>query len=353
MLASHLEEECPMPADARERRYLGFVPPIPAAGIAALAKQAEERGLFGLFAAQVWAPPWVPLAVAAGATERIQLASGIAIAAARSPFETAMTAIDLDRVSQGRFILGLGSSVLAVTRGFFGSPQDKPMAHLRETVAAVRHIIRGAHRGLAPFEGRWYSADFAGLQPGAPPLREEIPIWIAGLRGAAIRLGAEIADGVMGHPIWSVDWALERVQQDLKVGLQKGGKRREDVHVNFAFFVAVNPDPREAIEDARTTVAFYASAEEYAPFFEAHGFGDEVRRLHERARQGERVITAEFVPDEMVRTFALCGDPDEVRKQVERAWTVADSLWLAPPAWGLPMEKVAFYDQMIARTFYQ
>jgi probable F420-dependent oxidoreductase len=342
-----------MAADARERRYWGFVPPAPAPGITFLAKQAEERGLYGLFAAQVWGPPWVPLAAAAAATESVQLASAIAIAAARSPFETAMAAIDMDRVCQGRFILGLGSSVVAVTRGMFGSPQDKPLAHLRETVAAVRHVVRGAHRGLTPFEGRWYSADFKFLQPGEPPVREEIPIWIAGLRSKAIRLGAEIADGVMGHPIWSVDWALTRVQEDVKAGLEKGGKRREDLHVNLAFFVAINPDGREAVEDARTTVAFYASAREYEPFFEAHGFGEQVRRLHERADRGEAVNTAEFVPDEMVRTFALCGDADEVRKQVERAWTVADSMWLAPPAWGLSVEKLAFYDQTIARTFYE
>ena len=135
--------------------------------------------------------------------------------------------------------------------------------------------------------------------------------------------------------------------------MEKGGRRREDVHLNLAFFVAINPDRREAIEDARTTVAFYASAREYQPFFEAHGFGDEVRRLHEEAGRGESVVTAEFVPDEMVRTFALCGDADEVRAQVERAWTVADSLWLAPPGWGLSLEKLAFYDQMIARTFYE
>ena len=128
---------------------------------------------------------------------------------------------------------------------------------------------------------------------------------------------------------------------------------RQDVHVNLAFFVAINPDRREAIEDARTTVAFYASAREYEPFFEAHGFGEQVRRLYERAERGESVNTAELVPDEMVRTFALCGDADEVRDQVERAWTVADSLWLTPPGWGLSMEKLAFYDQTIARTFYE
>jgi alkanesulfonate monooxygenase SsuD/methylene tetrahydromethanopterin reductase-like flavin-dependent oxidoreductase (luciferase family) len=243
--------------------------------------------------------------------------------------------------------------VVNITRGCFGSSQDKPLAHLRETVEAVRHIIRGAHRGLTPFEGRWYSAEFSDLKPGEPPLREEIPIWIAGLRGAAIRLAAEIGDGVMCHPICSVDWALELVEKDVKAGLEKGGKRREDVHVNLAFFVAINPDRLEAIEDARTTVAFYASAQAYLPFFEKHGFGKEVRRIHERVERGEAVNTAEFVPDEMVRTFALCGDADEVRAQIERAWTVADSIWLAPPAWGLQPEKLAFYDQTIARTFYE
>jgi len=336
----------------RDRKYWGFVPPVAAQGITALAKQAEDQGLYGLFAAQVWGPPFVPLAVAAGATSRIQLASGIAIAAGRSPFETAMTAIDMDRISGGRFILGLGSSVLAVTRGFFGAPQDKPMAHLRETVAAVRHVIRGAHRGLAPFEGRWFNADFAGLAPQAPPVREDIPIWIAGLRGTAIRLGAEIADGVMGHPIWSVDWAVNRVQDDLKAGLQKGGRRREDVHLNLAFFVAINPNVREAVEDARTTVAFYASAVEYEPFFDAHGFGAQARRLHGRGGIGTPANFAELVPDDMVRTFAICGSPDDVRKQVERAWTVADSIWLAPPGWGLSPEKSVHYGQQIARVFY-
>jgi len=336
-----------------ERRYWKLVPPVPAPQLAALARQAEDQGLFGLAAAQVWGPPWIPLAAAATVTERVQLCSAIAIAAARSPFETAMAAIDLDRVSQGRFILGLGSSVGAITRGYFGAPEHKPMAHLRETVSAVRHIIRGAHRGLAPFEGRWYRADFEELQPTAPPLREEIPIWIAGLRGPAIRLGAEVADGVMGHPIWSVDWALERVQADLAAGLSKAGRRREDVHVNLGLVVAVNPDPAEALEDARLTVAFYGGVQQYESFFEAHGFGGEARRLQEAMQKRESFQAGHLVPDEMARTFVQCGRPDEVRKQVERIWEVADSLWLASPIWGLTQEKIAFYEETQARTFYE
>ena len=90
----------------RERKYWGFVRPMPASFLVALAKQAEDRGMQGLFAPQVYAPPFLPLATAAAVTERIQLASGIAIAATRSPFETAMAALDLDRISGGRFVLG-------------------------------------------------------------------------------------------------------------------------------------------------------------------------------------------------------------------------------------------------------
>ena len=88
-------------------RHWGIVQPLPAPVIAQIAQQAESQGVVGLFAPQVYGPPFIPLAVAAGATEKLLLASGIAIAAARSPFETAMAAIDMDRISSGRFVLGL------------------------------------------------------------------------------------------------------------------------------------------------------------------------------------------------------------------------------------------------------
>ena len=136
-----------------QRRYWGMVTPGPAAMIEMLAKNAESQGYEGVMTAQVWGPPFATLAVAAAHTERIKIASGIAIAAARSPFETAVAAIDLDRISNGRFILGLGASIESITTGFFGSPRIKPVSHLRETIEAVRHIIAGGHKGLAPFEG--------------------------------------------------------------------------------------------------------------------------------------------------------------------------------------------------------
>lgn len=334
------------------RRYWGFLPVLPAPVLVEVARQAEARGLAGLFAAQVYGPPWIPLAAAAVATERVQLASGVAIASARSPFETAMAALDMDRLSDGRFVLGLGASIQAWTRGVFGAPEHQPLAHLRETVAAVRHVIRDAHRGLAPFEGRWYRADFAELQPTAPPLREEIPIWIAALRGPAVRLAAEVAQGVMGHPMWSIDWAVERIQPDLAAGLGKAGRKREEVDLNLWLWCAPNDDTEEAIEDSRATVAFYAGMEQYESFFAAHGYRDQARRLQEQVRRREVGANRDLVPDAMVQTFVLCGKPADVERRVERAWTVADSMCLVPPFHGLSPEKVVRYGEVTAKLFY-
>ncbi len=335
------------------RRYWGFVMPLPAPALGAIASQMERQGLEGIFAPQVYGPPWIPLAAAAVATERVKLASGIAIASARSPFETAMAAIDLDRLSGGRFVLGLGASILAWTRGVYGVPEHKPLAHLRDTVAAVRHIIAGAHKGLSPYRGEYYQADFAELQPTASPIRPDIPIWIAALRGPAVRLAAEVADGIMGHPMWSLDWAIERIQPDLRKGLERGNRSREDVEFNLWLWCAPNSDCSEAVEDSRATVAFYAGMKQYESFFEAHGFGDVARRLQGHVKERSVLDHARLVPDEMVKTFVLCGKPDAVQKRVERAWTVADSLCLVPPAYGLPPEKLGYYSGQIAKLFYE
>jgi len=337
---------------AKQKRYWGIINPLPAATLVAIARQAEAQGLAGLFAPQVYGPPFIPLAAAAAVTERLQLASGIAIGAVRSPFETAMAAIDLDRISSGRFVLGLGTSVLSWTQGIFGVSGTKPVSQLRETVAAIRHIVRGAHKGLKPFEGEYYRVDFKELQPTAPPVREEIPIWIAALRRKMVELAAEVGDGLIGHPMWSIEWALDRMQPEFEKRLAQVGRSREDVEVNLWLWAAPNPNEAEAIEDARATMAFYGGIKQYEPFFEALGFRDVARRLQEGVQRGDYRTVAHLVPDEMVRTFVAVGDADKVRERIGRAWSFADSLCIVPPAYALGPDKLFLYFAAIAETFY-
>ena len=194
-------------------RCWGGVYPILGPKLPAVARRLEASGRYGILAGQSWGPPWIPLAAAAAVTERVQLACSVAIAGARSPFETAFAALDLDRISSGRFVLGLGASTRWVTRSHFGVDWPKPVLQLREHVAAVRHIVAHAHTGLTPFEGEYFRADFEGLEPAAPPVRPAIPIWLGALRARMTRLAGEIADGVIGHPLWGVDHWLGRVQR--------------------------------------------------------------------------------------------------------------------------------------------
>lgn len=335
-------------------RYWGFVPAdVPAAVLTAQAKMQEEAGLEGLFAVQVNSLPFIPLAAAATATSRIRLASGIALAFARSPYETAVAAMDLDRISGGRFTLGLGCSVRSWSEGIYGMPYGKPLQRLREVVEIIRMVIGKAHTGeLGRYEGVYQRHDFSELQPPPPPLRTDLPIWIAALRGPLTSLAAEIADGVMGHPIWSIPWLTTRIPEALKRGLDRAGKQRSDIEFNVALFVAASSDRAQAVDDARGTVAFYAGIAQYEEYFAAHGFREEARRLQEGVQRGDYLSVAHLVPDDMAETFVVCGTPDEVRGKIKPVWETADSLWLVPPAYGLPPEKLVAYAAAIASTFY-
>lgn len=336
-----------------KHKYWCVVSPLPAQFITAQAQQMEAMGLEGIFAPQVYGPPFIPLAVAAGATQRIRLATGIALAFARSPFETAMAAMDLDRISGGRFTLGLGTSVKSWSEGFFGMEYGKPVEHLREVVEIVRMIIAKSHTGeLTRYDGKYHQLDFGEFNPLGAPVRTDLPIWIAALRTPLIRLGAEIADGVIGHPIWSIDWATTKVQDDLKAGLAKGGRQRSDIEFNMWLFVAPNDDARQSIEDARATVAFYGGVAQYEEYFAAHGFRSEAQQLQEGVKRGDYLSVKHLVTDEMAQTFVVCGTPDEVRKRVELIWGSADSASLGPPVYGLDGGAILRYYAKIAELFY-
>jgi probable F420-dependent oxidoreductase len=336
-----------------KKRYWGVISPLPAPVLTMQAKMLEDAGVDGLFAPQVYGPPFVTLGAAAAVTTRVKLASGIALAFARSPFETAMAAMDLDRISGGRFVLGLGSSVRSWSEGFFGMFYGKPLEHLREVVEIIRLVNAKAHTGeLNRYEGKYYTHDFSDLQPPAPPVRTDIPIWIAALRGPLVTLAAETGDGVIGHPIWSIDWLTNRIPRSLDIGLRRGEKERSDVEFNAWLFVAPSKDRAEAINDAKATVAFYGGIAQYEEYFAAHGFREEAQKLQRGVARGDYLTAAKQVPDDMAQTFVVCGTPDDVRKRIEPAWDVVDSMTLVPPAYGLGADRLMAYAGAIASTFY-
>lgn len=344
---------------SEHRRIWGVTTPqLPASMIASMAAQYEQMGLTGVFAPQVLGPPFPPLAAAASSTSSLLVASGVALAFARSPFETATAALDMDRMSGGRFVLGLGPSVKAWSENLFGQPYGKPLAHLREVIDVVRLLVAKGHTGeLTSYEGEYVKVDFTFFPPHSEPVRTEIPIWVGALRGAMVRFGAQHADGVIGHPMWSRRWIAQEVPARLAEGLERSGRERSDIEVNVWPFVAIDDDVTGALDAARHTVAFYASAAQYQSYFEWHGWGDVSRALQARVERGDMrtgsfATAAELVPDEMVREFFIVGSRDDCLSQIEPIWEVADSITPVPPTWGIDPGATLTYAMRISEALY-
>jgi probable F420-dependent oxidoreductase len=337
-----------------KKPYWGLLPPLPAMALAEAAKQSEALGLEGLWGIQLHGSPFSPLAAAAMVTTRVKLGTGVALAFTRSPLETACTALELDLISGGRLVLGLGPTLRFLNEDWHGVAYGKPIPHLRETVEVVRLLIRQGHTGtLGKWEGEYYRLNFAGFKTLTPPVRSDIPIYLPAIFESAVRLAGEIADGLPGHPIWCEPWIRDRVAPNLAKGLAKAGRARQSFDLNLFLIVALGPDKRQCIEDARRSVAFYAAFGQYERYFTAIGFGAEARAICQAAQAQDERARLHACTDVMVEHIALVGSVDEVRARVNRLAATADSFTLHAPFHGLSPEQIGEYSRRIAEAFYQ
>ncbi|HEU4428140.1 MAG TPA: LLM class flavin-dependent oxidoreductase, partial [Myxococcota bacterium] len=310
--------------------------------------EAEARGLAGVFSIQLASNPWVPLGAVAATTSRLRLATGIALAFTRSPFETALAALDLDQLSEGRFTLGLGTGVASAHAEHYGSAYAQPVARLAEAARIIKLVLCGEARRHGRFDGAFWRLDFSRLAL-PKPLRPNLPVWVAALREPLVDVAGRHADGLIGHPSWSLRWAQQQVFGPFAAALRASGRERAHVEVNLWQVVAPNPDVRESVRDAKAHVAIYASIAQYESYFAAHGFGEQARALAAGAAAGRRDLV-DLVPDEMARTFVICGTPGDVAKQLEPLHEIADSLCLQPPPVSGDARRT--YETRIAETFY-
>jgi alkanesulfonate monooxygenase SsuD/methylene tetrahydromethanopterin reductase-like flavin-dependent oxidoreductase (luciferase family) len=163
-------------------KYWTMLPPSrSAARTTQVAREAESRDLEGVFSIQLASNPWIPLGAVAATTSRIRLATGIALAFTRAPFETALAALDLDQLSEGRFTLGLGTGVASAHAELYGSAYAQPVARLAEAVRIIKLVLSGDARRHGRFEGVFWQLDFSRLAL-AKPLRPNLPVWVAALR---------------------------------------------------------------------------------------------------------------------------------------------------------------------------
>lgn len=328
------------------------LPPLPQKALVGLVQGYETAGIEGLWASQTFGSPFLPLSAAAAVSDNLKLGTGIALAFARSPLETALNAMDLDRISGGRAVLGLGSSAKSLNDAF-GVEYGKPIEHMREVIGLIRTIIAGAHTGeLGVLEGKYHKLDLRHFRTFEAPVRTEIPIYLPAVFEKAVQTAGELTDGLLAHPLWADSWIHNQLESNLKLGLDKAGRQRSDINVNLQIFVAINDDKQEAINDCRQTIAWYSQSPQYLRYFEAIGFGKEASGIQEAFARDDFEAMFAACSDAMVEAIALVGSVDEVRKRFESRTVAADSATPVIPHYGLSEEKSMYYTQQIADVFY-
>ena len=301
------------------------------------ARAAESLGFDGLWTSETKHDAFLPLALAADATERIELGTSVAIAFSRSPMAVAQTAWDLQDLSEGRFILGLGTQVKAHIRRRFSMPWERPASRLREYIGALRAIWDSFQtEGPLSFEGEFYRHTLMTpfFNPG-PIEHPEIPVYIAGVNTRLATLAGELCDGFHVHPFHSPEYVRRTVKPAITVGAEREGRDPAEIELATSVFVVTGEkrvEIDEQREKIRAQIAFYASTPTYRTVLEAHGWEEVGERLGKFATDGLWEEMPEMITDEMLQAFAIETAPGEVGSALkERYEGLVDRVALYTP----------------------
>jgi probable F420-dependent oxidoreductase len=281
------------------------------------AKRAEEAGL-----ESVWTTEFpdhsatVGLAAVALATERVTLGSAIAYAFGRTPLVLAAEARDLDALSDGRLILGLGTGTKRMQRDWHGLDGEAPAPRMEELVPLLRSLLR-LHEGPLEHEGRFYRTVVHPTAPVPPPLRTELPIYMAGVNARMIEAAGAVADGLIGHPLFTPEYTNEVVRPALARGAERAGRDAPPPVAGYLTCV-IGEDGDAARQIARGVVAFNSTVKTYRPILSLHGFDAQAEAIREAWSRGDGAAMAEAVTDEMLDTIAIAGTLDQAREMYEK-----------------------------------
>jgi probable F420-dependent oxidoreductase len=289
------------------------------------ARELEELGYDGLLTAETGHDAFLPIALAAEHTDRIELATGIAVAFARTPMVLAYTANDLQQMSKGRFVLGLGSQVKPHIEKRFSMPWSHPARRMREYILALQ-AIWSAWNEQTPlkFDGEFYKhtlmTPFFAPTPnpyGAPK------VFLAAVGALMTEVAGEVADGIIIHGFTTERYVKEVTMPAVERGLKKAGRDRSSFQVSGPLFVVTGTTDEEiaaAATGVKQQIAFYGSTPAYRGVLELHGWGDLQTELNGLSKQGKWVEMGELIDDEVLNTFAVVAGPEGVGEELKRRY---------------------------------
>jgi probable F420-dependent oxidoreductase len=302
------------------------------AELAEAARLAERAGF-----ASVWATEFVDrsatvaLGAMAQATSTIQLGSAIAYAFGRTPLVLAVEARDLDELSGGRMTLGLGTGTRRMQQDWHGLDGEHPASRMEELVPLLRRLWR-LHEGPIDHDGRFYRLHVHPTAPPRAPWRPDTPIYMAGVNARMIEAAGAVADGLVGHPLFTPEYVRDVVRPALARGAERGGRSQPPPIAGYVT-CSVGEDRGAARAAAAAIVAFNSTVKTYRATHVAGGFEREAEAVRAAWKDGDFARMSEAVSDEMLDAITLAGTGEEVRERFVKRWQgVYERTLLWPPA---------------------
>jgi probable F420-dependent oxidoreductase len=301
------------------------------------AQRLEAAGYAGGFSFEGRHDPFLPLAVAAQQTERLELVPAIAIAFARNPMLLANTGYDMQLLSKGRFILGLGTQIKPHIEKRFSMTWSKPAARMREMVLAIRAIWDCWENGSRlDFRGEFYTHTLMTpvFNPGPNPFGLP-PIWCAGVGPKMTEVVGEVADGFFVHPFGTAGFLRDVTIPALERGMAKSGRKREGFTISCQTILATGSTEEElaaARNGARAQISFYGSTPAYRPVLDHCGRGELQEELNRLSKQGKWLEMAGLIDDDLLDTIAITGERHEIAAKIKaRCGGAVDRVSLVAP----------------------
>lgn len=311
----------------------------PTRDLASLASRLESAGCDGCYFAEVSHDALLGAAVAATGTSAMAIGTSIALAFTRSPTALAYAAHDLNTVCEGRFVLGLGPQVRPHIERRFGIAWNEPVKRMRETLLAMRAVWNcWQNGGPLRFEGEVFQLS---LMP--PAFRPEPTPWggpavyLAAVGPKMAELAGEVADGLFVHAFATPAYVQAVLLPAIERGLARSGRKRDDFQLCYSAFIGdttASATVTEAREQARNSVAFYASTPDYVRVLEQHGLAPLQTKLRQMIRQGAWAQMAGEISDEVLDLFCVTGTPDVIGAGLQQRWRgLVDQISLPADFW--------------------
>jgi probable F420-dependent oxidoreductase len=284
---------------------------------------AQNAGYAAVWTGEVKHDPFLALGLAAVATQTIGLGTSIAVAFARNPMSTAVQANDVQFLSGGRLLLGLGSQIRAHITRRFGMPWSHPAPRMREYIIAMRAIWDCWNEGSKlDFRGDYYTHTLMTpfFDPGPNP-HGAPTVLLAGVGDVMTAVAGEVADGFLCHGFTTERYLREVTRPALERG--RAGRGLAGYQVSGSPFVATGRTEEElaqACRGVREQIAFYGSTPAYRPVLELHGWGELSDELHRLSLQGQWKQMGEAIDDSVLNTFAVVAEPGSVAAELLRRY---------------------------------